>query len=105
MPKQPTPAPRSTEAKMRGLAIKYVARHGWPASEFDLNRLVQALQEALPKRRPTEVTQRSGTVAGRRGRAGGSVARSGARTDSGPRAASQAVTGASEGFGASGGAA
>lgn len=96
MPKQPTPAPRSVEAKMRDLAIKHVARHGWPSGELALNHLIHALQEALPKPRPKEVTQRSGTVAGRRGRVGAAAARSGARVDSGTRKGSQAATGPSE---------
>lgn len=99
MPKQPPSEPTPVELKMRSEARKHVARHGWPASEFDLNRLVQALQAALPKPRPKEVTQRSGTVAGRRGRVGAAAARSGARVDSGARRGSQAATGPSEGFG------
>lgn len=100
MPQQP-PAdqPTAVELKMRGLARKHVARHGWPTGEQALNHLIHALQEAQPKPRPTEVTQRSGTVAGRRGRVRASAGRGGPSAGPEPQSASQAATGATEGFG------
>lgn len=106
MPKQPPPdGPTSVELKMRHEARKHVARHGWPATEGDLNRLIRALQPAIPTPRPKEVTQSAGARAGRRGRTGGSAARSGARAGSGTRKGAQAATGASEAVEGPGGAA
>lgn len=100
MPQQPTPdKPGPVEVKMRGLARKHVARHGWPSGEQALNHLVHALQEALPKPRPTEVTQASGTVAGRRGRVRVSAGRGGPSAGPEPQTTVQPATGATEGFG------
>jgi hypothetical protein len=95
----PSDQPDAVELKMRNEARRHVARYGWPTTEATLNRLLHALQPALPKPRPKEVTQASGTVAGRRGRAGGSVGRGGPPAGPEPHSASQAATGASEGVG------
>jgi hypothetical protein len=62
-----TPIPRQpeiseTEAKMRDLALKHVAREGYPAGEIALNRLIRVLQSALPKAPPPDGLRRSGRV-------------------------------------------
>lgn len=55
MPQQPTPTgPTSLELKMRDIALSCVAQHGWPTTEFGLNRLIHAVQSALPRIRPSD---------------------------------------------------
>lgn len=68
MPSQPvaeSPMVTQAEAKMIDLARKHVARHGYPAGDQSMTRLIHALQAAIPAPRPVDIEQPGKSAAAR----------------------------------------